>query len=261
VSAAVGGADGGPAPLEHPPRGSLRRAAIRFALLVALLAGVFAALRWTPLGGYLTADELQRTLAALRGAWWSPLALVGLFTVCGAIGVPATPFLVAGAAVFGPWTGTLWNFAGVMLASCAGFGLARLLGREFVERVGGEKIRRAERILHRRGFLPLVAVRFVPVPFQLVNAAAAVVGVRFGKFVLASAIGLLPPVAIFTYFFGLLVEAASGDRAAIARRMAAVVLGAAFVVFLPIGIRRRRRRRRYRRLRAERAARGAGSAG
>ena len=104
-------------------------------------------------------------------------------------------------------------------------------------------------------FLPLVAVRFVPVPFQPVNAAAAVVGVRFGKFLLASTIGLLPPVAIFTYFFALLVEAASGDRAVILRRLAAVVLGAAFLVFLPVGIRRRLRRRRYRRLRAERAAR------
>lgn len=249
------GSGEGPAPLEHHPRGSLRRAATRFALLITLLIGAFVLLRFTPLGDYLTATELQSTLAALRGAWWSPLALVGLFVAFGAIGAPATPFLVAGAAVFGPLWGTIWNFTGVMLASCAGFGLARLLGREFVERIGGDKVRRAERILHRRGFLPLILVRFVPVPFQLVNAAAAVVGVRFAKFVLASAIGLLPPVAIFTYFFGLLIEAASGDRAAIARRMAAVVLGAAFLVFLPVGIRRRLRRRRYRRLRAERAGR------
>ena len=72
---------------------------------------------------------------------------------------------------------------------------------------------------------------------------------------LASAVGLLPPVAILTYFFALLVEAATGDRAAILRRLAAVVLGAAFLVFLPVSIRRRLRRRRYHRLRAERAAR------
>ena len=79
--------DGGRVRLDHHPRGSLQRAALRFGLLVALLVTVFALLRWTPLGDLLTAERLQELLAALRGAWWSPLALVGLFTVCGAVGV------------------------------------------------------------------------------------------------------------------------------------------------------------------------------
>jgi uncharacterized membrane protein YdjX (TVP38/TMEM64 family) len=241
--------------LHHHPRGSLQRAAIRFGLLVALLVAGFALVRWTPLGDYLTAERLQELLGRVRGAWWTPLALVGLTTVLGAVGVPATPFLIAGAAIFGPLWGTLWSWLGILLASAAGYLLARALGREFVERIGGDKVRRAEKILHRRGFLPLVAARFVPIPFSLVNAAAAVVGVRLPKFLVATAIGLLPPVAIITYFTSALLHAASGDRAAIARQLTLVMLGAAFLVFLPIGIRRRLRRRRLRRLRARRAAR------
>src|SRR5690606_38071403 len=130
-----------------------------------------------------------------------------------------TPFLIAGAAIFGTVYGTLWNWLGILLASAAGYLLARALGREFVERIGGDKIRRAEKILHRRGFMPLIAVRFVPVPFALVNAAAAVVGVRFPKFLAAAAVGLAPPVAILTYFSAALLDAATGDRAAIARRL------------------------------------------
>ena len=243
--------------LHHHPRGSLQRAAIRFGLLVVLLAAGFALVRWTPLGGYLTAERLQEMLGRVRGAWWTPLALVGLTTVLGAVGVPATPFLIAGAAIFGPLWGTLWNWLGILLASAAGYLLARALGREFIERIGGDKVRRAERILHRRGFLPLVAARFVPIPFSLVNAAAAVVGVRLPKFLTATAIGLLPPIAIITYFTSALLHAASGDRAAIARQLTVAMLGAAFLVFLPIGIRRRQRRRRLRQLRARRATRAA----
>ena len=52
-------------------------------------------------------------------------------------------------------------------------------------------------------------MRFLPIPFQLVNAAAAVVGVRFAKFFVASAIGMLPPTAILTYFASALLAAAN----------------------------------------------------
>lgn len=240
----------------EPPSGSLGRAALRFAALVLLLAGTFALIRFTPLGDHLSGERLQALLAGLRGAWWSPLVHIGLCTVLGGIGVPATPFLIAGAAIFGVGWGTLWSWLGIVLASLAGFLIARALGREFVERIGGDKVRRAESMFHRRGFLPLLAVRFVPIPFTLVNAAAAVVGVRLPRFLLSTAIGTLPPIAIITYFSSALLEAATGDRAAIARRLVLVTLGAAFLVFLPIGIRRRVRRARYRRIQRARAGRG-----
>lgn len=240
------------APEPHAP-GSLRRAGLRFAALVALLAGGFAALRWTPLGELLTAERLQAALADLRGAWWAPGVHVGLCIGLGAVGVPATPLLVAGAAIFGTLWGTLWNWLGILAASIAGFGLAHRLGREFVERVGGDKVRRAEQVLARRGFLPLVAARFLPIPFSLVNAAAAVVGVRFGRFVAASAVGLLPPIAILTYFTDALLEAATGDRAAIVRQLVAVLIGAALLVFAPIAVRRRWRARRLVDLRRRRS--------
>jgi uncharacterized membrane protein YdjX (TVP38/TMEM64 family) len=239
---------------EHETARSLRGPALRFAALVALLAGAFAAARWTPLGEYLEPARIETILADMRG-WWSPLAHLACFVILGAIGVPATPMIVVGAAIFGAVWGTVWNWTGIVLASVAGYLLAKLLGREFVERVGGEKVRRAEKILHRRGFLPLIAVRFIPVPFALVNASAAVVGVRFAKFLVATMLGMLLPIAIFTFFFVAWLEAATADRGSIAQQMFVVVLVAAFLVFLPIGIRRRLRRRRLRHLRGERAGR------
>ena len=242
--------------LEHHPRGSLQRAALRFGILIALLGGVVVAVRFTPLRDYLTAENLQSWFGALRGAWWAPFVHVGICVVVGAVGVPATPFLVLGAAIFGAAWGSLWNWLGITLASVAGYALAHRLGREFVERVGGEKMKRVERLLHRRGFWPLVAIRFVPVPFSLVNAAAAVVGVRFPKFFVASALGMAPPIAILTWFSARLLEAATGARAAIVRELLVVSGTAAAIVFLPIAIRRRLRRRRLLRLRATRSARG-----
>jgi uncharacterized membrane protein YdjX (TVP38/TMEM64 family) len=234
---------------------SLRGPALKFGLLLLLIVGGFLTARYTPLADYLAVDRIQGSLDTVRGLWWAPAALVGTIVVLGSAGLPATPFIIAGAAIFGPVWGTVWNFVGIFLSSVTGFLLARLLGREFVERIGGSKIQRAEKLLHRRGFMPLIAIRFLPVPFALVNAAAAVVGVRLPKFLLASAIGLLPPIAILTYFSSALLAAATGDRAGIVRHALAVSMTAALIVFLPIGIRRRLRRRKLRRLRAVRAQR------
>ncbi|MEO7793887.1 MAG: VTT domain-containing protein [Thermoanaerobaculia bacterium] len=234
---------------------SLRGPAIKFGILVLLVVGGFLAARYTPLANYLTVAKLQGALAGVRGLWWAPAALVGTIVVLGSVGLPATPLIVAGAAIFGPVWGTFWNWVGIFIGSLTSFLLARLLGREFVERIGGTKIQRAEKLLQRRGFMPLIAIRFLPVPFTLVNAAAAVVGVKLPKFLLASAIGLLPPIAILTYFSSALLEAATGDRAAIVRQALVVSITAALCVFFPIGLRRRLRKRRYKRLVAARAAR------
>ncbi|MEO8195980.1 MAG: VTT domain-containing protein [Thermoanaerobaculia bacterium] len=240
--------------IPEAPR-SLRGPAIKFAILVLLVVGGFLAARYTPLAEYLKIEKIQGYLDHVRGLWWAPAALVGTIIVLGSTGLPATPFIIAGAAIFGPVWGTFWNWVGILLSSLTGFLLARLLGREFVERIGGNKIQKAEKLLHRRGFMPLIAIRFLPVPFTLVNAAAAVVGVKLPKFLLASAIGLLPPIAILTYFSSALLQAATGDRAAIVRQALIVSTTAALCVFFPIGLRRRLRKRKAKRLRAERAAR------
>jgi len=245
-------------PPDGPANGSLRGPALRFAALLVILFATFAAVRWTPLAGYLELDRLSALLARLRDVRWAPLAFVGAFAVAGAIGVPATPFIVVGAAIFGFAWGVVWSWTGLMAATAIGFLVAKALGREFVERIGGEKLRRAEAVLHRRGFLPLVAIRFVPLPFTLVNAAAAVVGVRFGRFFVATGLGVAPPIAIFTYFSAALLDAATGDRAAIWREAALVMIGAALLVFTPMGIRRRLRKRRLQRLREHRSTRANG---
>ena len=233
---------------------SLRGPALKFGLLLLLVGGGFLAARYTPLANHLTVDKIRGSLDVVRGLWWAPAALVGTIILLGSVGLPATPLIIAGAAIFGPLWGTFWNWVGIFLASISGFFLARLLGREFVERIGGNKIQRAEKLLHRRGFMPLIAIRFLPVPFTLVNAAAAVVGVKFPKFLAASAVGLLPPIAILTYFSSALLDAATGDRAKIVRQALVVSTTAAFLIFFPIGIRRRLRIRRFKQLRAARAA-------
>jgi uncharacterized membrane protein YdjX (TVP38/TMEM64 family) len=173
------------APLESepsPPR--LGKLVFRFALLVLIVGGAFAAARWTPLSEYFEPERLAALLDQLRGYRWAPAVLILLWLVLPPLGIPVSPLVFSGGAVFGL--------------------VAHVLGPKRLER--------AEGLVARHGFWTLVRIRFIPIPFVFVNYGAAFAGFRFSRFMLASAIGLAPSVFIYTYFADALVRAAEGER-------------------------------------------------
>lgn len=227
------------------PAGSARSAVFRVVLLITLLAGAFAALRWSPLGEHLSRDALAAALFGLRKAWWAPLALVGLYLLLSPLGLPVSPLVFAGGAVFGVFWGTFYNFLGSLAGALASYLLAEAMGRDLVVHLVGEsRVRRIEGMLERHGFWAIVRVRFIPIPFALVNFGAALVGVRLAPFFTASALGLAPSMLIYTYFGHTLAVVAMEDRPAVLYLLAAVLLLAlVLTVFVPLGRARTKRRK------------------
>jgi uncharacterized membrane protein YdjX (TVP38/TMEM64 family) len=223
-----------------------RSAVIRFFLLVALLVMAFALFRWTPLNELLTKDKLVALLMDLRSAWWAPLGLLALYLVLSPSGLPVSPLIFAGGVVFGVKWGWLYNFLGTMLGASASFLLARALGYELVSHVVPETLlQRAEKILEKHGFWAIVRVRFLPIPFAVINYGAALAGVRFPQFLAASALGLIPSMLIYTYFGHALFNAATADRQTLIRNLASVLLIALVLTFL-VPLRKLWKKRRYR---------------
>jgi len=244
-------------PPSAPPLGW---ALARFLLLIAVVAAAFAAVRWTPLGGYLEQQALADLLARLRAAWWAPAALVGLYVVISPLGIPVTPLVFASGAVFGAAWGAVWNWLGCVLGAAVSYGFARGLGREFVARLTRGRLRRVERRLARTDFWSLVAIRFVPLPFPLVNFGAALAGVPPGRFLAASALGLAPSVGVYTLLATVLMRIAAGGEGGAAGAAAALAVALLLVLtFLPRWWLARRRRRRYQELVAARRERSGGS--
>ncbi len=212
-------------------------AVLRFILLVALLAAAFAALRWSALGEHLSQEALAAGLAEIRTAWWAPIALVGLYLVLSPLGLPISPLVFAGGAVFGTLWGAFYNFLGSLGGALLSYLLALAMGRELVVHLVGEgRVQRIERVLERHGFWAIVRIRFVPIPFALVNFGAALVGVRWAPFVTATALGLAPTMLIYTYFGHALVSVATEDRPAVLMALAGVIVAALLItVLLPLG--------------------------
>jgi len=230
-------------------------ATLRFAALLLLVVAGAAALRFTPLKELLDRSRLVGIFAQLREASWAPLALLALFVGLAPVGLPMTPLIIASGVVFGPWLGALYNTIGCLSGAAVSYWLARLMGRDFVRRVAGKRLKRIERLLRRRGFWGLVGVRFLPVPFPVINFGAALAGISFPTFMLTSALGLTPSMFVYTNFASTLFEVArGGDRSDLWKP--AIALGTVMLVSVtPSVVQQVRRRRRYRTLVVERHAR------
>jgi uncharacterized membrane protein YdjX (TVP38/TMEM64 family) len=243
-----------------PPRKVPRRTLLRFLLLPVLVAGGYAAVRWTPLAAYASGPALAGTIGRLREAWWAPALLVGGYVVLSPLGVPATPLMIAGGVVFGAVAGSLYNGLGVFLGAAATFFLGRVLGRDLVIHLAGKRLRRVERAIARRGFWSLVAVRFIPLPFPLVNYGAALAGLRPALFLTTTAIGIAPTVTIYTIFFAAVAHAASGRRTEMVIQLVVSIVLLVAVTVVPQLLQGRRRKATLATLREQRAQRPARAA-
>jgi phospholipase D1/2 len=244
-------------PEEASPTGRRipRRVLLRFLLLPALVLGGLAVLRFTPLSSYVSGPALAAAIARLQHTWWAPALLVGGYLVLSPLGMPATPLMIAGGVVFGGVAGAFYNALGVLLGGAFTYLLGLVLGRDLVRHLAGQRLRKVERAIGRRGFWSLVAIRFLPLPYPLVNYAAALAGVRPTLFLATTALGVTPSVVIYTFFFAALAHAAGGHRTGLYVQLAASIGLLVALTLVPQIVTRRRRRARLATLRGERAAR------
>jgi len=177
-----------------------RKIFIRLGFLALLAVSGFLAVRFTPLGEFMDKDRLLALFEQLRHEWWSPLLLIGLFCLAAPIGLPASPLLLAGGMVFGFGLGSLYNMAGLTGGAMIAYWVGRGLGRDAVVQLAGARLRKAEKLFEKRGFWPLVQVRFLPIPFSVVCYAAALAGVPTGRYFVTSLIGIAPATLMHTYF-------------------------------------------------------------
>ena len=125
---------------------------------------------------------------------WGVMASIGLMILHSLVPFPAEFLALANGMVYGPVWGTVVTWTGAMLGAYLAFGLARLLGRPFVEMMVSRKRWDVfdERTADHAGRLVLIS-RFVPViAFNLINYAAGLTGISWWTFTWATGIGILP---------------------------------------------------------------------
>lgn len=146
---------------------------------------------------------LPRLLDWTRAAGpWGAVALVLAYIAACLLMIPGSILTLAAGFLYGVTAGTMLVSIGSTLGAGAAFLSGRYLARGRVERM----LRRWPRFsafneaVSRQGFKIVLLTRLSPVfPFNLLNYAYGVTRVRFGSYLLASWLGMLPATVLFVY--------------------------------------------------------------
>ncbi|MDP2657707.1 MAG: VTT domain-containing protein [Candidatus Deferrimicrobium sp.] len=184
---------------------------LKLAAFLLLVAGAAYLLIYTPTGAMFRTHEGRKALVGKLDVLVQAAGPLGpvLFIFIYALGVlllPATPFAIAGAVIFGKFHGMLYNLAADVLGASISF----YLGRYFLHGVARGFLETRMPWLDRKaaedGFSVIFYLRIFWFPFIVLNYAAGATRIRFRDYFLGTVLGVLPAVFLFTYFVGAMKE-------------------------------------------------------
>jgi len=192
------------------PAVSRSKAIVKAIILAAFIVCAIVLVRFTPVKGYLTSEQLGRFLDT--AGFWAPLVFILIYTVGVCLFVPGTFLTGLGAAIFGPYLGFIYVWLGAMLGASAAFVIGRTLGREFAASLVGDRLKKYDEAIERNGFATVLYLRLVYFPFTPMNFGMGLTRVRFWDYVAGTGLGIVVGTFIFTFFIGTLKEVwTSGD--------------------------------------------------
>lgn len=174
--------------------------------LVALVlwAGVFAAYI-----GYASAndvspwgwDALQHILGLMQHPIYGPMIFVGLYMLRPLIFFSAAFLTIAGGSLFGPLLGSVYTVIGSNLSALIAYYVGRYLGEGLIQDDAEEGFvqRYADR-MRNNSFETIMTMRFIYLPYDLVNYLAGLLRIDCKPFLLATALGSIPGTIAFSFF-------------------------------------------------------------
>ncbi|QKF62133.1 TVP38/TMEM64 family protein [Campylobacter curvus] len=116
--------------------------------------------------------------------------------------VPAFLITLSNALIFGWAWGALLSWSSAMVGAAMCFYIARILGRDVVEKITGKRALQAtDEYFTKYGKHTIMVCRLLPfVSFDLVSYAAGLTSMRFWSFFWATGLGQLPATLVYSYF-------------------------------------------------------------
>ena len=163
--------------------------------------------------------------------WWGPLIFMAGYIGATVAFVPGSVLTLAAGAIFGLVNGMVYVFIAATIGAALAFLVARYVARQAIEDQIQDNARFAaiDRAVGREGLKIVLLLRLSPIfPFNLLNYALGLTGVRFTDYMIAS-IGMLPGTLLYIYS-----GKVAGDVAMLAG--GASVRGAAYYTVVALGL-------------------------
>ncbi len=168
-----------------------------------LTAGTFWLLLLASAATYLLGNDLSlrealgQLVEFMRDNPAAPLVYIGLYTLRPLVFFPATLLSIAGGALFGAFFGVLYVIVGSNLGATLAYGLGYLFGRDALAGMGADTssntlLSRFTGRLRAYSFETVLVMRFLYLPYDLVNYLAGFLRINYLAFILATVLGALP---------------------------------------------------------------------
>ena len=161
-------------------------------LCAALAIVAAAAAFWFAWGQDLSVRQIEDLIRSW--GMWGVVGSICLMMVHSFVPFPAELVAIANGMTYGPLWGTVITWSGAMLGALIAFGLARKLGRPFVERMVAKRDwQRLDDWAAKDGWQVVLAARFIPViAFNLINYTAGLTRLTWWQFIWTTGVGILP---------------------------------------------------------------------
>ncbi len=178
---------------------STRSRMVTWILLIAVIIGLAALWRWSPLGQWVDIKTLSGWAESARHVTAAPVWVILTFVLAGLVAFPFFLLIVATVMTYGPIPGFIYSLIGGTLSAVLVYWIGGRLGRNFVRKVGGSKINTISKKIAKHGLINIIFVRIVPVaPFTLINLVAGASRINFRDYVLGTLIGFVPGMLAVT---------------------------------------------------------------
>lgn len=143
-------------------------------------------------------QALAQIVELLRSNSLGPLLYIIIYTLRPLILFPATFLTVGGGLVFGPVWGIIYTIVGSNLSAMVAYFIGRFFGEAILDNSRTNPlIQRYTQRLRAKSFETVMIMRFILLPYDLVNYLCGVLRINWQAYLLATIIGSLPGTFAF----------------------------------------------------------------
>jgi uncharacterized membrane protein YdjX (TVP38/TMEM64 family) len=179
------------------------RNGVKSALVLVVAFALLVAMRWLGLAGALRG--LLQWISSLGAI--APVAFIASYIMACVLFIPGSIMTIGAGVLFGVFRGSVY----VSIGATIGATLAFLIGRYFARArvaaklAGNRTFNEIDAAVGREGWKIVGLTRLSPVfPFNLLNYAYGLTRVGLRDYVIASWIGMLPGIVMYTYIGSLI---------------------------------------------------------
>lgn len=218
----------------------MRRGLTGFIALTVFIVAALVVLKFTGLREFLDEARLRAWVEGY-GAW-GPAIYMLVYCVASVLMVPGLPLTIVGGVFFGPFWGSVYVMIGATVGAGAAFLTARYLGRQWVSTlIKDTRLASLDAEVERHGWKIVAITRLIPLfPFNLLNYAFGLTGIRFIPYIVASFFFMIPGTVAYVVFSNSLFDIAKGRVSA---RLVAGVCLVVIISLLPFAYKRLKARK------------------